>query len=187
VLLRAAHWLSHCHHDPESPVWRPWPEAFSARRRFVRYDPRGCGLSDRNAADLSLEAWQDDLETVAASIDAPRIVLLPVLPRCDGQPVMETAMIKWTDVKGMDRPVEGNVTLTLCHTKGGKVRTITLRQQAIDILLKIPRSNRSPYIFWNRTEEGYYKSASNMFWEYGQETSSARGCTTSATSLRSSA
>jgi len=87
-----------------------------------------------------------------------------------GSRVMETAMSKWSDVVGMDRPVEGNVTLTLRHTKGGKVRTITLRQQAIDILLKIPRSNRSPYIFWNKTEEGYYKSGSNMFWEYAQET-----------------
>lgn len=87
-----------------------------------------------------------------------------------GSRVMETAMSKWSDVAGMDRPVEGNVTLTLRHAKGGKIRTITLRQKAIDILLKIPRSNRSPYIFWNKTEEGYYKSASNLFWEYGQDT-----------------
>jgi pimeloyl-ACP methyl ester carboxylesterase/DNA-binding CsgD family transcriptional regulator len=76
VILRAAHWLSHCQYDPDSPVWRPWLEAFSARHRFVRYDPRGCGLSDRFVADLSTEAWQTDLEAVAASIDAPRLVLL---------------------------------------------------------------------------------------------------------------
>jgi pimeloyl-ACP methyl ester carboxylesterase/DNA-binding CsgD family transcriptional regulator len=76
VILRAAHWLSHCHHDVESPVWRPWLEAFSARHRFVRYDPRGCGLSDRFVADLSIAAWQDDLAAVAATIAAPRFVLL---------------------------------------------------------------------------------------------------------------
>lgn len=76
VILRAAHWLSHCHHDLESPVWRPWLGAFSAGHRFVRYDPRGCGLSDRFVADLSLDAWQDDLEAVAATIEAPRFVLL---------------------------------------------------------------------------------------------------------------
>lgn len=76
VILRAAHWLSHCQHDPESPVWRPWLRAFSARNRFVRYDPRGCGLSDRFVADLSLDAWQADLEAVAATIGAPRFVLL---------------------------------------------------------------------------------------------------------------
>lgn len=76
VILRAAHWLSHCHHDVESPVWRPWLEALSARHRFIRYDPRGCGLSDRAVHDLSLDAWQADLEAVAASIARPRFVLL---------------------------------------------------------------------------------------------------------------
>lgn len=76
VILRAAHWLSHCYHDVESPIWRPWLAAFSARHRFVRYDPRGCGLSDRMVSDLSFDAWQSDLEAVAATIDAPRLVLL---------------------------------------------------------------------------------------------------------------
>ncbi len=76
VILRAAHWLSHCQYDLESPVWRPWLEAFSAQNCYVRYDPRGCGLSDRFIADLSLEAWQTDFEAVAATITAPRFVLL---------------------------------------------------------------------------------------------------------------
>ncbi len=76
VILRAAHWLSHVDYDLESPVWRPWLQALSARHRFVRYDPRGCGLSDRHVADLSLDAWHADLDAVAASIDAPRFVLL---------------------------------------------------------------------------------------------------------------
>ena len=78
VILRAAHWLSHVDYDLDSPVWRPWVERLSARNRFVRYDPRGCGLSDRFVADLSLAAWHADLETVAASIPEPRFVLLGV-------------------------------------------------------------------------------------------------------------
>ena len=76
VILRAAHWLSHVDYDLESPVWRPWVEALSCRNRFVRYDPRGCGLSERFVADLSLDAWHADLEAVAASIEEPRFVLL---------------------------------------------------------------------------------------------------------------
>lgn len=87
-----------------------------------------------------------------------------------GGRVTEISMIKWADLNGMDRPVEGHVTLTLRHTKGRKVRTITLRQEAIDILLQIPRSNRSSYIFWNKTEDGFYRSAANLFWDYAQET-----------------
>ncbi|UWR66169.1 tyrosine-type recombinase/integrase [Phaeobacter inhibens] len=87
-----------------------------------------------------------------------------------GGRVTEMALLLWADVSGLDNPVEGNVKATLRNTKGKKVRAIELRQQAIDILLKIPRSNVSPYIFWNSTEHGYYKDPSNLFWEYGQET-----------------
>ena len=76
VILRAAHWLSHVDYDLDSPVWRPWLQALSAHNQFVRYDPRGCGLSDRYVADLSVEAWQADLDSVAASIEEPRFVLL---------------------------------------------------------------------------------------------------------------
>jgi site-specific recombinase XerD len=86
-----------------------------------------------------------------------------------GGRITEMAMIKWSDLCGMERPVEGHVTLTLVNTKGGKVRTITLRQQAIDILVQIPRSNRSPYVFWNKTDEGFYRAAANLFWDYAQE------------------
>ncbi|API57312.1 helix-turn-helix transcriptional regulator (plasmid) [Rhizobium leguminosarum] len=76
VILRAAHWPSHVDYDLESPVWRPWLQALSAQNRFVRYDPRGCGLSDRHVFDLSVEAWHADLAAVAASIEEPRFVLL---------------------------------------------------------------------------------------------------------------
>ncbi|WP_220443755.1 alpha/beta fold hydrolase [Paracoccus luteus] len=76
MILRAAHWLSHVDYDLASPVWRPWVQALAVRNRFVRYDPRGCGLSDRFVADLSVDAWQADLEAVAATVDEPRFVLL---------------------------------------------------------------------------------------------------------------
>jgi pimeloyl-ACP methyl ester carboxylesterase/DNA-binding CsgD family transcriptional regulator len=76
VILRAAHWMSHVDYDVQSPVWRPWLEALSAHNRFVRYDPRGCGLSDRHVADLSVESWHEDMDAVAAMIEEPRFVLL---------------------------------------------------------------------------------------------------------------
>ncbi len=87
-----------------------------------------------------------------------------------GGRVTETAMLKWSDIKGLEQPTEGNVKVTYRKTKGGKIRVVLLRQAAIDILLRIPRSNSSPYLFWNRSDHGYYKDASNLFWEYGQET-----------------
>lgn len=76
VIVRAAHWLSHVGYDLESPVWRHWIEALSLHHRFVRYDPRGCGLSDRVVTDLSLDAWHADFEAVAASIAEPRFIIL---------------------------------------------------------------------------------------------------------------
>ena len=45
-LLRAAHWLSHVEHDVASPVWGPWLAELSRDHTYLRYDQRGCGLSD---------------------------------------------------------------------------------------------------------------------------------------------
>jgi pimeloyl-ACP methyl ester carboxylesterase len=78
VILRAAHWLSHVAYDLDSPVWRPWVEALSRRHRYVRYDPRGCGMSERYCADLSLPAWHQDLEAVADTIREEKFALLGV-------------------------------------------------------------------------------------------------------------
>jgi pimeloyl-ACP methyl ester carboxylesterase/DNA-binding CsgD family transcriptional regulator len=75
-LLRAAHWLSHIQYDLESPVWRPWIKALSQGNTYVRYDQRGCGLSDRDPANISFQAWLEDLETVADTITAPKFPIL---------------------------------------------------------------------------------------------------------------
>lgn len=87
-----------------------------------------------------------------------------------GGRVTEMALLQWRDIVGLEKPFEGNVLATLRFTKGGKVRTIELTQEAIYILLKVPRSNASAYVFWNKTEHGFYQDPSNLFWEYGQET-----------------
>lgn len=71
IIVRAAHWLSHVSIDLESPVWRHWLAELSASHRLVRYDLRGCGLSDREVSDISFDAWLSDLETVTETIDEP--------------------------------------------------------------------------------------------------------------------
>src|SRR4029079_15336649 len=63
-LVRAAHWITHLDYDWQSPAWRHWLVGLARRHRFVRYDERGCGLSDHNVADFSLDARVQDLETV---------------------------------------------------------------------------------------------------------------------------
>jgi len=75
-LVRAAHWLSHVEHDLESPVWRPWLGELSQRHAYVRYDQRGCGLSDRTLSGVSLDAWVGDLEAVVDQLGLERFPLL---------------------------------------------------------------------------------------------------------------
>lgn len=74
-LVRAAHWLSHVEYDLESPVWRPWLDELSRDHCYIRYDQRGCGLSDRAVDDLSIDAWVSDLEAVVDVLGLTRFPL----------------------------------------------------------------------------------------------------------------
>ena len=75
-LVKTGNWLSHLEFDWESPVWQHWFRYLSSRRRLVRYDARGCGLSDWKAASLTLDDHVADLEAV---VDAVRLEKFPLL------------------------------------------------------------------------------------------------------------
>ena len=77
-LVKAANYLTHLEYDWESPVWRHWLEALATGRRYVRYDERGCGLSDWDIEDFSLEAWVADLEAVVDGLGLERFALLGI-------------------------------------------------------------------------------------------------------------
>ena len=77
-LVRAATWLTHLEYDWESPVWRHWLDQLGQRFTVLRYDERGCGLSDREPGDLSLERWVADLETVVDAAGLERFALLGI-------------------------------------------------------------------------------------------------------------
>nr|WP_281352516.1 alpha/beta fold hydrolase [Phytoactinopolyspora alkaliphila] len=83
-LVKAANWLSHLDYDWHSPVWRHWLYELSARFTLVRYDERGCGLSDWDVPRFSFDAWVDDLETV---VDAVGLERFPLLGISQGGPV----------------------------------------------------------------------------------------------------
>jgi pimeloyl-ACP methyl ester carboxylesterase/DNA-binding CsgD family transcriptional regulator len=78
VLVKAANWLMHLEYDWDSPVWRHWIQFFSTHFRFVRYDERGCGMTDWQGGDLSFDRWVADLEAVADAADARQFVLLGI-------------------------------------------------------------------------------------------------------------
>jgi serine/threonine protein kinase/pimeloyl-ACP methyl ester carboxylesterase len=77
-LVKAANWLSHLEVDGKSPVWRHWIRELSRHNTLVRYDERGCGLSDWNVDEFSLEAWVRDLEAVVDALELERFPLLGI-------------------------------------------------------------------------------------------------------------
>lgn len=80
-LVRAAHWLSHVEHDAQSPVWTHWLAELSRDHTFIRYDQRGCGLSDWSPPSMSLDTWVDDLDSV---VEAHGLTTFPLLGMSQG-------------------------------------------------------------------------------------------------------
>ena len=58
---------------------RRWLERLGGRYRVVRYDPRGLGLSDRNASQWTVDALVRDLAAVVDAVDAGPVALFACL------------------------------------------------------------------------------------------------------------
>ena len=57
------------------PEWRRWYELLAEKRKLVRYDGRGSGLSERNVSDFSLDTLMLDLEAVVDRLSMERFAL----------------------------------------------------------------------------------------------------------------
>jgi pimeloyl-ACP methyl ester carboxylesterase/DNA-binding CsgD family transcriptional regulator len=77
-LVRVATWLTHLELDWGSPVWRHWLDRLGESHTVLRYDERGCGLSDAEAGDPSVGTWVGDLEAVIDAAGLERFALLGV-------------------------------------------------------------------------------------------------------------
>ena len=69
AFVRAATYLTHLEYDWSSPVLLHWLEGLAKHHTLVRYDQRGCGLSDWDVEDYSLNADVQDMETVVDALD----------------------------------------------------------------------------------------------------------------------
>ena len=78
ALVKAANWLSHLEFDWNSPVWRHWLLGLAQNHTLVRYDERGCGLSDWDVPNMSFDAWVSDLEAVIDAVGLERFPLLGI-------------------------------------------------------------------------------------------------------------
>ena len=78
AIVKVAHWFTHLELDWNSTLWRHWWAELGRSHRVVRYDLRGCGLSDRQPPNLTLEAFVDDLESVVDAARLGRFALLGI-------------------------------------------------------------------------------------------------------------
>lgn len=74
-IVRAAHFLTHIERDIGSQVWGPLLGAIAREGELIRYDQRGCGLSDHDVDDCSLDAMVADLAAVVDAAALEKFVL----------------------------------------------------------------------------------------------------------------
>lgn len=74
-VVKAANWIGNLQFDLQG-IWNHWLIELSSHNLFVRYDQRGCGLSDRRIQDFSFEQCVDDMESVVDSLELKRFALL---------------------------------------------------------------------------------------------------------------
>ena len=74
-LVRATHWLSHVDFDGRSPLFAHLLRELSRDHTYIRYDQRGCGLSDWSPPSFSFESWVSDLEAVVDALGLKQFAL----------------------------------------------------------------------------------------------------------------
>jgi DNA-binding winged helix-turn-helix (wHTH) protein/pimeloyl-ACP methyl ester carboxylesterase len=77
-LVKAANWMTHIDIEWDSSVWHHWLAGLSQQHMLVRYDERGCGLSDREVGHFEFDDWIDDLRAVVDTAGLDRFPLLGI-------------------------------------------------------------------------------------------------------------
>jgi DNA-binding winged helix-turn-helix (wHTH) protein/pimeloyl-ACP methyl ester carboxylesterase len=150
-LVKAATWLTQVDKDTDdSPVWGHWVRALSRRFRYVRYDPRGCGLSDRDlrGADLTdLDLWVDDLRRVVDSTGQQRVALLGV---SQGGPVAMTFAARYPERVS-------HLVLYGTYARGYTRRGDPTQVEGAKLLVDLAR------VGWGVTDSGYREVFARQF------------------------
>jgi pimeloyl-ACP methyl ester carboxylesterase/DNA-binding CsgD family transcriptional regulator len=77
-VLFAPHWVHHLEYDWGSQLWRPWLCHLTRQHTVIRFDWRGCGLSDRDGVAFSVEDYINDFEAVVEAVALDRFPLIGV-------------------------------------------------------------------------------------------------------------
>lgn len=117
-LVWAASWMHHTELDWQSPIWAPRLALLTRRHALVRYDWRGCGLSDRDGVEFSFERYVEDLEAVIEAAHIKKFALL-------GHEAAGAACITYA-VRNPERV--SHLVLCGCPTRGRFARSTTSAQ-----------------------------------------------------------
>lgn len=148
TLVKAATWLSHLEYDWESPVWRHWLQELSARYRLLRYDERGCGLSDWNVPDLSFASWLRDFETMVDAVGTERFAILGI---SQGAPIAIAYAAKHPE----------RVTHLVLH--GGYARGRLVRAASTEQAEEAEMMCRLAEIGWGKTDPSFRQFFTTQF------------------------
>lgn len=81
-IFKAPNWLNHLEYEWRSPSWAPRWRAFARHNELIRFDQRGCGLSDWDVEDISEDAMIGDMALVADAAGVDRFALLGLSQGC---------------------------------------------------------------------------------------------------------
>ena len=159
VIVKAANWVTHLEQDWVSPVWRHWWRELGREHRVVRYDQRGCGLSDREPPHLSLDDFVEDL---AAVVDAAGLERFALIGISQGGAVATSYAVRHPD-RVSHLVVYGG------YARGRRLRCLTPEQRAeADVLDGIVR------VGWGRPDPVFRRVFTARFLPGASEEAMAR-------------
>ena len=148
MLVKAANWLTHLDHDRETFVWRHWLEGLADHRTLVRYDERGCGMSDWDVESFDFDDWVDDLELV---VDAAGLDAFPLLGVSQGAAVA---------VAFAARHPERVTRLILCGAYGrGRLLRATTEEERREAALDLEVAR----VGWGRDDPSFRQMFTSQF------------------------
>lgn len=145
-------WLTHLEYQWRSVAWQPWLEALSPRYTLIRYDPRGCGLSDRNVDDLSFESWVRDLGAVVDAVGLDRFSLIGI---CQGGAVA-------IEYAGREPDRVSDLVLYGAYARGRNRRsTIPLEPEKAKVMLEMLE------LGWGQEDSAFMRAFATQFQPQG--------------------
>ena len=152
--MKAGTWLTHLDLEWESPIWAHWIDGLSTGSRLVRYDERGCGLSDWDVDEIGFDAWVEALELVVDAAQARDFTLLGL---SQGGPVAIAYAARHPDLVA-------RLVLVGAYCRGRLARAETDQQrEEVELDLALGR------VGWEREDPSYRQVFASQFLPDGDQ------------------